>query len=103
MAQHIVDLEPRIESVARYLSHMYTTAGINRYEDTTREIVGFHFVGAVHGDVEFTRELLQSLPSDENGVAQELHLRHISAEINETPARTRLVITIEGVRRETLT
>ncbi|MGZ3547923.1 MAG: hypothetical protein ACXVAQ_06365 [Vulcanimicrobiaceae bacterium] len=103
MAQQFVDLEPRIESVARYLSHMFTTAGIDRYEDTSRDVVGFHFIGAPHGDIEFTCECLRMLPSDENGLAQELHLRHISAEINETPAANRLIIMGEGLRREPVT
>jgi hypothetical protein len=102
MAQTTVDIGARIEGVARYLGATYPTAGIERYEDSARSIVGFHFVGAPHADVEFEREWLTSLPSDVNGIAQELHLQHASAEINDTPQHQRVVFAGSGIRRESV-
>ena len=100
MAQTI-DIHGRIEGIARYLGATYPTGSIDRYEDGGRDIVGFRFIGSPHADVEFERGWLERLPSDENGVAQEMHLRHVCAEINETPLGQRVVFSEAGVRRET--
>jgi hypothetical protein len=62
--------------------------------------VGFRFIGAAHGNVEFARELLETFPRDESGIALELHLRHVSSEINATAPSHRLVFTIDGPKRE---
>lgn len=99
MAQ-TVDIHSRIEGIARYLGATFPTGSIDRYEDDGRDIVGFRFIGAPHADIEFERAWLASLPSDENGVAQEMHLRHVCAEVNETPLGQRVVFTDSGVRRE---
>ncbi len=99
MAQTI-DIHSRIEGIARYLGATFPTGSIDRYEDDSRDVVGFRFIGAPHADVEFERRWLLTLPSDENGVAQEMHLHHVCAEINETSATERVVFAEQGVRRE---
>jgi hypothetical protein len=99
MAQTI-DIHGRIEGIARYLGATYPTGSIDRYEDDGRNIVGFRFIGAPHADVEFERSWLATLPADENGVAQEMHLHHVCAEINETPLGQCVVFSESGVRRE---
>ena len=99
MAQAI-DIITRTEGVAQYLGAMYPTASITRYEDTARDVVGFHFTGAPHADAEFERGWLASLSSDE--VAQEMHLHHVCAEINDTPAGQRIIFGASGVRRTAL-
>ena len=98
-----MDINSRIDGVAQYLGATYPTGSIDRYEDGDREIVGFRFIGSTHGNVEFARDWLASLPRDANGVAQEMHLRHVGAEINETGPGWRVVFTAEGVMREHLT
>jgi hypothetical protein len=95
-----LDITSRIEGIARYLGATYPTGSINRYEDEGRGVVGFRFIGAPHADVEFERGWLERLPGDENGVAQEMHLHHVCAEINETPLAQRVVFAEKGVRRE---
>lgn len=99
MAQTI-DMVTRIEGVAQYFGATYPTASIARYEDEARGVVGFHFTGAPHADAEFERAWLASLPSD--GLAQEMHLRHVCAEINDTPLDQRVVFGVSGVRRTAL-
>lgn len=99
MAQTL-DIAGRVEGLARYLGATYPTGSIDRYVDDSRDVVGFHFIGAPRPDVEFSRGWIQTLPSDEGGVAQEMHLRHVCAEINETPAGTRIVFTAQAIRRE---
>lgn len=99
MAQ-TVDVHNRIEGIARYLGSTFPTGSIDRYEDESRGVVGFRFIGAPHADVEFERGWLATLPSDEGGVAQEMHLHHVCAEINETPLGERVVFAEQGVRRE---
>lgn len=99
MAEAFVD-GGRIEGVAQYLGATYPTGGIERYMDSTRNIIGFHFVGAPHADVEFDREWLSSLPPDANDIAQEMHLRHVCSEINETPFDERVIFGRAGIRRE---
>ena len=94
------ELQTRIEGVARYLGATYPTGSINRYEDETRGIVGFRFLGAPHADVEFDSEWLATLPNNEDGVAQEMHLHHVASEINEARIGERVVFTTKGVRRE---
>ena len=100
MAQ-TVDMTTRIEGVAQYLGATFA-GSIHRYEDTDRDVVGFQFVGSPHGNVEFDRGWLSSLPSDVNGVAQEMHLRHVCSEINETEPGSRVVFTADSVRHERL-
>jgi|SRR5579884_91252 len=102
MAQTL-DIHGRIEGIARYLGATYPTGSIDRYEDEGRDVVGFRFIGAPHADVEFERGWLATLPGDENGVAQEMHLHHVCAEINETPLGHRVVFSQSGVRREAAT
>ena len=99
MAQTL-DIGSRIEGIARYLGATYPTGSIDRYTDDSRDIVGFRFIGAPRADVEFARKWLESLPADEGGVAQEMHLRHVCAEINETAAGDRVIFTADAVRRE---
>lgn len=99
MAQAVVD-GARIEGVARYLGATYPTGGIERYMDSARHVIGFHFVGAPHADVEFDSDWLSTLPSDPNNIAQEMHLRHVCAEINETPYGQRVIFGAAGIRRE---
>jgi hypothetical protein len=99
MAQTI-DIQSRVECIARYLGDTYPTGSIDRYEDQQRGIVGFRFIGSPHAHVEFEREWLTSLPGDANGVAQEMHLRHVGAEINETPIDSRVIFAAAGIRRE---
>ncbi len=99
MAQTI-DINSRVEGIARYLGATFPTGSIDRYEDNDRDVVGFRFIGAPHADIEFERGWLASLPSDENGVAQEMHLRHVCAEVNETPLGQRVVFSETGMRRE---
>jgi len=98
--QQTGDISARIEGIARYLGATYPTVSIDRYEDSTREVVGFRFVGSPHANVEFERAWLVSLPPDENGVAQEMHLHHVCGEINETSPRQRVIFGTLGVRRE---
>lgn len=99
MAQTI-DLLTRTEGVAQYLGAMYPTASITRYENEQRDIVGFHFTGAPHPDAEFERRWLASLTADE--VAQEMHLHHVCAEINDTPLDQRVIFGASGARRAPL-
>jgi hypothetical protein len=98
-----IEITSRIEGVAQYLGATYPTGSIDRYEDGDRDVVGFRFIGAPHGNVEFERGWLVSLPRDANGVAQEMHLRHVGAEINETEPGFRVIFAAEGVRRERCT
>ena len=100
MAQATIDLAGRIEAVARYLGACYPTLSVDRYEDTTRNVVGFRMLGDSHAAVEFEREWLATLPSSEGGIAQELHLRHVCAELNETPPTQRVIFGSAGIRRE---
>jgi hypothetical protein len=99
MAQTI-DIGARTEGIAQYLGAMYPTASITRYEDEARGVVGFHFTGAPHADAEFEREWLASLAADE--VAQEMHLHHVCAEINDTPLGQRVTFGSAGARRTAL-
>lgn len=96
-----MDINGRIEGVARYLGATFPAGSLDRYEDEGRNVVGFHFRGAPHADVEFERGWLASLPGDANGIAQEMHLHHVCAEINETHLGQCVVFTGGGVRRET--
>ncbi|GAC1397507.1 MAG: hypothetical protein NVS3B17_16100 [Vulcanimicrobiaceae bacterium] len=100
MEQPIVKLEDQAEAIARYLGSSYPSACISRYEDAQRDVIGFHFLDTTHGDVEFSRQLLQTFPTNENAVALELHLRHASSEIRDTHPGERVVFAMEGCRRE---
>lgn len=95
-----IDVSTRIEGIAQYLGAMYPTASITRYEDGAQDAVGFHFIGAPHADAEFERGWVTSLATGE--VAQELHLRHVCAEINDTPPDQRVIFGPSGVRRTPL-
>lgn len=96
-----IDLMTRTEGVAQYLGAMYPTASIVRYENDARDVVGFHFTGAPHADAEFERAWLASLTPDQ--VAQEMHLHHVCAEINDTPPDQRVIFGPSSARRESCT
>jgi hypothetical protein len=98
--QQSVDLGSRIEHIARYLGATYPTESFERYEDDARGIVGFRFNGSPYGNVEFERDWLTVLPSDENGIAQEMHLRHVCSEIIATAPNQRVIFAREEIRRE---
>jgi hypothetical protein len=98
MEQKVVELKGQVEAIARYLGRTFPNVGI--HEDPARNLVGFRFIGVSHASVEFSRDLLETLTSDENAVALELHLRHVGAEINATPLDQCLVFVREGLRRE---
>ena len=100
MEQSIVKLEEQAEAIARYLGNSYPSACISRYEDTQRDVIGFRFFDTTHGDVEFSRQLLQTFPTNENAVALELHLRHAGSEISDTRPGERLVFAMAGCWRE---
>jgi hypothetical protein len=100
MLHQTADIMSRIENIARYLAHSFPTRGIDRYEDGSRDVIGFRFIGAPQGNVEFERTWLETLPMDENGIAHEMHLRHVCAEINETAPGQRVVFNAGGMRRE---
>jgi hypothetical protein len=100
MEQEVVRPDERIEAIGRYLAHAFASCGIERYDDAQRNVVGFRFIGAAHGNVEFARDLLETFPTGENELALELHLRHCGSEINATPPGQRVVFTREGQRRE---
>lgn len=102
MVHQHADIASRIEGIARYLGHSFPTRSTDRYEDEAREVVGFRFIGAPHGNVEFDYAWLLTLPRDENGVAEVLHLRHVCAEINETQPGERVVFMMDDIRREAL-
>lgn len=97
---HTIDMTTRTEGIAEYLGAMYPTASITRYEDESRDVIGFRFTGAPHADAEFERKWLASLASDQ--VAQEMHLHHVCAEINDTPMNQRVTFGAAGVRRAPL-
>ncbi|HKU68633.1 MAG TPA: hypothetical protein VJP85_12725 [Candidatus Baltobacteraceae bacterium] len=97
MANATIDYAGRVEALARYLGAMFPTAGIERYEDSN--VVGFRFIGAPHASVEFEREWLASLPANADVVAEEMHLHHVCAEINDTPETQRVIFGSAGVRR----
>ncbi len=100
MLHQTADIMSRVENIARYLAHSFPTRGIDRYEDGSRDVIGFHFIGDPQGNVEFERSWLETLPMDENGIAHEMHLRHVCAEINETAPGQRVVFNAGGMRRE---
>lgn len=100
MMHQTPDITNRVEKIARYLGHSFPTRGIDRYEDDSRAVVGFRFIGAPQGNVEFDLSWIASLPSDEDGVAQAMHLRHVCAEINETAPGQRVIFNADGMRRE---
>lgn len=100
MAKQAVDISAHVEAIGRYLGRTFPTTAVDRYEDQKRRVVGFRFIGSVHGNVEFTRALLETLPRDENSIALELHLRHLGSEITDTPRSQRLVFTVGGAKRE---
>jgi hypothetical protein len=95
-----IDLQARIEAIARYLGQMFPSEAAQRYEDHDRHVVGFHFRGGWHGDIEFTEEYLLSLPPTEAGIAHELHLRHLGAEITTSQTRERILVTAESFKHE---
>jgi hypothetical protein len=97
-----IDLQARIEAIARYLGQMFPSEAAQRYEDHERHVVGFHFRGGWHGDIEFTEEYVSSLPPNEAGIAHELHLRHIAAEITTSHARERILVTEDSFRHESI-
>lgn len=97
------DIISRVENIARYLGHSFPTRGIDRYEDDSRAVIGFRFIGAPQGNVEFAIAWIASLPSDEDGVAQAMHLRHVCSEINDTAPGQRVVFDADSMRRETAT
>lgn len=103
MMHHAPDIEGRVEKIAIYLGHAFPTRSIDRYEDDARAVVGFRFIGSPQGNVEFDLAWIRSLPSDEDGVAQEMHMRHVGAEISETAPGQRVIINADGIRRETAT
>jgi hypothetical protein len=98
--EHTVELKPRAEAVARYLGNAFPALGLHRYEDLGRGVVGFSFIGEAYGPVEFKRDFLETLPTEENALALEMHVRHLSGEIAATPAGQRLIVSREGVMRE---
>ena len=100
MEQHVFDPTAHVEAIGRYLGRTFPAASVERYADVDRSVVGFRFIGTPHGCVEFTRDLLRSLPSDENAIALELHLRHAGSEICATARSQRLVFTVKGLKRE---
>jgi hypothetical protein len=100
MLHQTADIMSRAENIARYLAHSFPTRGIDRYEDSSRNVIGFHFIGAPQGNVEFDCKWLETLPSDENAIAHEMHLRHVCSEINETAPGQRVVFNADGMRRE---
>jgi hypothetical protein len=97
-----IDLQSRVEAIARYLGQMFPSEAAQRYEDHDRHVVGFHFRGGWHGDIEFAEDYLTSLPPDEAGIAHELHLRHLGSEITTSNARERIVVTADSLRHESL-
>jgi hypothetical protein len=97
MAQATIDFTGRTEALARYLGAMFPTAGIERYENT--DCVGFRFIGAPHASVEFERGWLASLPANADAIAEEMHMHHVCAEINDTPETQRIIFGSAGVRR----
>jgi hypothetical protein len=100
MEQHTVELKSQIEAIARYLGRTFPSAGIHRYEEAARGVAGFSFIGEPHGSVEFRLDYLETLPAEENAVALEMHVRHVSGEIGATPAGQRLVFGRDGFARE---
>ncbi|MGP6156736.1 MAG: hypothetical protein ACLPYS_04330 [Vulcanimicrobiaceae bacterium] len=98
--EHTVELRPRIEAIARYLGNAFPSLSIHRYDDAARGVAGFSFIGEPYGAVEFRREFLETLPTEENALALEMHVRHVSGEIAATPAGQRLVFAVEGFSRE---
>ncbi|GAC1416482.1 MAG: hypothetical protein NVSMB64_26690 [Candidatus Velthaea sp.] len=100
MDQNILKIEEQAEAIARYLGSSYPSACISRYEDAQRDVIGFRFFDTTHGDVEFSRKLLQTFPRNENAVALELHLRHAGSEIGDTHPGERVIFAMEGCRRE---
>jgi hypothetical protein len=100
MAEATIDLASRVEAVARYLGSTYPTLSLERYEDATRNVVGFRFSGEGHAAVEFERGWLASLPPNEGEIAQEMHLHHVCAELNETRPGQRVIFGAAGVKRE---
>ncbi|MGH7709476.1 MAG: hypothetical protein ACREM8_09140 [Vulcanimicrobiaceae bacterium] len=98
--QTIADVQPQMDAIATYLGRTFPTASIERYHDSGRDVLGFKFTAASHCNVEFQTEFLKSLPRDESGVAMELHLRHVGAEIIETKREQRLIFTTTGTSRE---
>ena len=99
MEQHALNLDAQIEAIGRYLGRTFPASGIARYRDSSREVVGFRFIGAAHGNVEFEHALLATFPSDENGIALELHLLHAGSAITETPPDHCLLFTRSGPSR----
>jgi hypothetical protein len=95
-----IDLQARIEAIARYLGQMFPTQAAQRYEDHDRHIVGFHFRGGWHGDIEFADDYVATLPPTDAGIAHELHLRHIGAEITASHAQERIIVTTHSVLHE---
>lgn len=98
MCAATIDLTARVEAIAQYLGETYPTISIERYEDLARNVVGFRFSGEGHARAEFERDWLGSLPVD--AVAQEMHLQHVCAELNETQPTQRVIFGSAGVRRE---
>ncbi len=103
MMHQPADIISRVEKIARYLGHSFPTRGLDRYEDDSRAVVGFRFVGAPQGNVEFELSWIATLPGDEDGVAQAMHLRHVCAEIHETAPGQRVIFDASGMRREAVT
>ncbi len=100
MAQTTTDLANRVEAVARYLGACYPALSFERYEDRERNVIGFRFSGDGHAAVEFERDWLDALPPSEGAIAQELHLQHVCAELNESLPTQRAIFGSAGVRRE---
>lgn len=97
---NVIDAKPRVDAIATYICKTFASASIDRYDDAARDVVGFRFISGRHGNVEFSAEFLQSLPTDEAGVADLLHQRHAAAEIFDTPSGQRIIFTTDGHRRE---
>ena len=100
MIHQTSEITGRVEKIARYLGHSFPTRGIDRYEDDARKVIGFRFIGAPQGNVEFDLSWIETLPADEDGVAHAMHLRHVCSEINDTAPGQRVIFSAEGMRRE---
>jgi hypothetical protein len=103
MEHQAIDVNAQAEAVARYLGDMFPTLCIDRYRDSARGIVGFRFIGAAHGNIEFSDGFLATLAASPGVIAHELHLRQAGAEINATEPGQRIIFFAEEVRREPIT
>jgi hypothetical protein len=102
MERQVTDTKAQAEAVARYLGDMFPNLCIDRYRDAERGVVGFRFIGAAHGNIEFSDEFLRMLEATPGVIAHELHLRQAGAEINATEPGQRIIFSAQEVRREAI-